>query len=289
MRIVIAALAALCCSAAPAVAQTEPPPQCRYNAAGQVDYQACLDASEPGSPWQILSLINLGTQAYQNTDFARAVGYYDRAQPRDGTLMYSDAGFHANYAATLSQVGRDEEALVQARAALALLQNESTLPEEVRRRFGTIPVDREMVYAAIVGILHKAQDPHAAEVMRTYLALPAQDWVSWANRAAVMLEIDNYPAALEANERALQLESAHPAVQNNQCYILVKLDRAGEALPFCERARAGAPDVAAVRHSVASAYAALGRCADAEREMAEARRRDPVSPEYRAPLPCTPA
>ncbi len=288
MRVAFIALVLLAGGVSAAVAQSDqPPPACRYNAAGQLDYQACLDASAPGTPWHMLSLINLGTQAYQRADFASAVSFYDRAQPNDGTLMYSDAGYHANYAATLSQVGRDADALVQARAALALIDNAPSLPAEVRRRAAGVPVDRELVYAAIVPVLHHARDPQADAAMRAYMALPAQDWVSWANRAAVFLEIGDYATALEANGRALQLERRHPAVLNNQCYILVQLARAGEALPFCEGARAAAPEVAAVRHSAASAYTALGRCAEAEAEIAAARRLDPVSPEYAQPLTCT--
>jgi|GEM_PF-1140174 len=290
MRIVLAALALLALSAPYAAAQDDaPPPQCRYNAAGQVDYQACLDAAPDGSPWQMLSLINLGTDAYNNADFPRAVAFYDRAQPRDGGLMYSDPLYHANYAATLQQVGRSEDALVQARMALAVLQNAPDVPEAVRTSVGAHPVDRDLVYAGILPVLHANDDPQTEAAMAAFIALPAQDWVSWANRAAVMLEIGDYPTALQANERALRMESAHPAVQNNQCYILVKLERANDALPYCERARAAAPEVAAVRHSVASAYAALGRCADAESEMAQARRLDSVSPEYREPLACAPA
>ncbi|HYD87235.1 MAG TPA: hypothetical protein VEA80_07160 [Vitreimonas sp.] len=290
MRTALMALAMIAFSATGVAAQDdEPPPQCRYNAAGQIDYQACLDAARDGSPWQMLSLINLGTQAYNNADFPRAAAYYDRAQPRDGGMMYSDPLYHANYAATLYQVGRSADALVQARMALAVLHNAPEVPEAVRNSVGAHPVDRDLVYAGILPVLHAGNDPQAETAMAEYLALPAQDWVSWANRAAVMLEIGDYPAALRANERALQMEAAHPAVQNNQCYILVKLERAGDALAYCERARAGAPDVAAVRHSVASAYAALGRCADAEREMSEARRLDAVSPEYREAMACTPA
>jgi Flp pilus assembly protein TadD len=289
MRIVLAALALALVPTAVSAQNDQPPPQCRYDAAGQVDYQACLDASTPGSPWHSLSLINLGTRAYQQADFARAVDYYDRAQPGDGTIMYSDAAYHANYAATLSQVGRDADALVQARAALALLQGAQTLPAEVRRRFGAVPVDRELVYAAILPVLHKAGDEQASEVMRAYMALPADDWVSWANRAAVLLEIDDHAAALDANERALQQEQRHPAVLNNQCYILVRLGRAREALSYCESARAAASNIAAIRHSVASAYAALGRCAEADAEMVAARRLDPVTVEYQQSLVCSPA
>ncbi len=266
--------------------QTQPPPECRYNASGQVNYEACLAVSPPGSPWRSLSLMNLATRAYQAADFATAVRYYDEAQPTDGSLMYSDASYHAYYAATLHQVGRPDDAIVQARYALAVLRNAPELPEAARR-FSAIQVDPEIVYTAILPVLHGANDPQTESVMSAYMALPARDWISWANRAAVMLEIGDNQAALRANNEAIRLEPSHPGVLNNQCYILVKLNRAEEALPHCLGARAGAPNIAAVRHSVASAYAALGRCREAEAELGEARRLDPVTEEYRQPIACT--
>jgi tetratricopeptide (TPR) repeat protein len=266
--------------------QVEAPPQCRYNAAGQVDYEACLAVSPPGSPWRSLSLMNLATRAYMAADFATAVRYYDQAQPSDGSLMYSDAGYHAYYAATLHQVGRREDAIVQARYALGVLRNAPELPEAARR-FSATQVDPEVVYSAILPVLHAANDPQTESVMNAYLALPARDFVSWANRAAVMLEIGDLEGALRANNEAMRLSPSHPGVLNNQCYILVKLNRAGEALPHCLGALSGAPDIAAVRHSVASAYAALGRCREAEAELGEARRLDPVTEEYRTPIACS--
>lgn len=287
MRRVLAALILTIATAGVAAAQNDrPPPQCRYDAAGQIDYAACLAASPPGSPWRSLSLMNLGTRAYVAADFAAAVRYYDEAQPADGSAMYSDASYHAYYAATLHQVGRPEDAIVQARRALAVMHNAPEVPEEVRRRFSSVPVDSELIYATILPVLHAAHDPQTGAVMSAYLALPAQDFVSWANRAAVMLEIGDHENALRANAEAMRLAPSHPAVLNNQCYILVRMSRADEALPHCLGARAAAPGVAAVRHSVASAFAALGRCREADSELAEARRLDPISPEYAQPIAC---
>lgn len=285
MRSLIAALSLIAASAAPAFAQDEqPPPQCRYNAAGQVDYEACLAAAPPGSPWASLSLMNLATIAYRNADFATAVRYYDRAQPSDGTTMYSDAAYHAYYAATLYQVGRPDEAIVQARRSLMMLGNSPELPDAARR-FATVNVNPEDVYTSIIPVLHAANDPQTQSVLSAYMALPARDWVSWGNRAAVMLEIGDLEGALRANGEALRL-SQHPGVLNNQCYILVQLNRAQEALPYCLNAQSAAPDIAAIRHSVASAYAALGRCREAETALAEARRLDPVTLEYQQPVVC---
>lgn len=285
MRSLIVALSLVAAAAAPAFAQEDQaPPQCRYDARGQIDFEACLAVAPPGSAWASLSLMNLATRAYRAADFATAVRYYDQSQPTDGTIMYSDAMFHAYYAATLNQVGRPEEALVQARRALAMLRNAPELPEAARR-FATASVDPEQVYASIVPILHAANDPQSESAMRAYMALPARDWVSWGNRAAVMLEVGDLEGALRANGEALRL-SQHPGVLNNQCYILVQLNRAQEALPYCLNAQSAAPDIAAVRHSVASAYAALGRCREAEAAIAEARRLDPVSLEYQQPVVC---
>ncbi len=285
MRSLIAALALIAATAGVAVAQSDqPPPQCRYDAAGQIDYAACLAAAPPGSPWASLSLMNLATMAYRNADYPTAIRYYDQAQPADGTTMYSDAAYHAYYAATLQQVGRSEEALVQARRSLAMLRNSPELPEAARR-FATVSVDPEDVYTSIIPVLRAANDPETQSAISAYMAIPARDWVSWANRAGVMLEIEDFEGALRANGEALRL-SQHPGVLNNQCYILVKLNRAGEALPYCLGAQSAAPEIAAVRHSVASAYAALGRCREAESALAEARRLDPVSLEYQQPIAC---
>jgi tetratricopeptide (TPR) repeat protein len=272
--------------ASAAAAQDQPPPQCRQNAAGQVDYAACAAASEPNSPWRRLSLINLGTQAFLTGDYATAIAHYDAAQPTNGDTFYSDATYHAFYAATLHQVGRADDAIVQARRALAVLRNDASLPPAVRESMRSVWVDPEAVYTAILPVLHAANDPDTAEISAAYLAIPARDWVSWANRAGVLEQIGDLDGALRASGEALRLEPAHPAVLNNHCYILFRADRAAEALPYCERAVAGAPDVAAVRHSLAATLAALGRCDAARAELAEARRLDPVSAEYREELAC---
>jgi Flp pilus assembly protein TadD len=287
MRHALAALAlTIVAFAAPSAQAQQAPPECRQNAQGVVNFEACLAVAPPGSPWRSLSLMNLATQAFRAADYATAVRYYDAAQPGDGNLLYSDASYHAFYASTLHQVGRHAEARIQARHALGMLRNSADLPEAARR-LAAVPVDREVVLAAIVPVLVSEQDPEAESAMSEYLALPATDWVSWVNRGSVMLEIGRFDSALIANSEAMRLEPSHPAVLSNQCYILVKLNRASEALPHCLAARAAAPEVAVVRHSAASAFAALGRCEEAQAELGEARRIDPVTQEYMQPLACT--
>lgn len=277
---------ALCAQPAFAQTQDQPPPQCRYNAAGQVDYAACAAAAAPGTPWRILSLINLGTEAFLRGDYAAATRYYDDAQPTNGQTFYSDPSYHAYRAASLQQVGRGDEALVEARRSLAVLNNDPNLPEEIRRRFGQYSVDRELLYALVLPVLHASDAPETDALRREYVSMPARDWVSWANRAGVLEQVGDLPGALAASEQALRLEPNQPAVLNNHCYILTRAERAAEGLPYCERAVAGAPDVASVRHSLAVALAQLGRCEDAQGALAEARRLDPVSVEYAQPIAC---
>ena len=49
----------------------------------------------------------------------------------------------------------------------------------------------------------------------------------------------------------------------------------------------GAPDVGAVRHSLAAALAGAGRCDEAEAALAEARRLEPATVLYQQPIACT--
>lgn len=287
MRIVLTLAMAVWLVGAANAQQDTPPSECRYDEAGRVDYEACAASAPEGSPWRSLALINLGTQAFRRNDYPAAIRYYDEALPTNGDAFYSDAAFHAYHAATLQAVGRHSEAMAEARRSLAMLRGSTDIPEEARRRFSSVPVDAELIYAAILPVLYAANDPETAGVRDTYMSMPARDWVSWVNRGGVLDQIGDTNGALRANAQALQLEPNHPAVLNSQCYFLGRLGRAAEALPFCERAIVAAPDVAAIRHSRATVLAALGRCEDAESDLAEARRLDPVSAEYKRDLVCT--
>lgn len=225
MRGVVVA-AALCALASPALAQQDQPPAaCHYDAVGRVDYQACLNASAPGTPWAMLSHINLGTQAFQDANYVAAISHYDAAQPSNGDSFYSDASFHAYYAATLQQVGRLREGAAQARRALAILRNDPSLPDGVRQNFSSVQVDHELVYALILPVLHASGDEQAMTVRNAYLQMPAADWVSWANRAGVLQQIGDLPGALLASERACAAASAGPPSSAEQS--LLHLDAFG--------------------------------------------------------------
>jgi predicted Zn-dependent protease len=64
------------------------------------------------------------------------------------------------------------------------------------------------------------------------------------------------------------------------------MNRASEALPQCKTAVDLAPEHAALRDSYADALAALGRCKEAQSELATARRLDPAATIYQRTLIC---
>lgn len=291
MRIALAVIALFAfAGAAVAQQQAQTQPQCRPNSQGRVeDLQACYAASAPGSTARVFAAINLGSDAASRNDYVTAVRYFDEAQPHDGTVLYSDAGFHAQYANTLQQVGRVGEALEQARMALALLRNDPSLPEPVRAQFANMPVDREGALALLLPIFYAAGAPETQSVRQDYMAFAPEDWIGWSNRAAVLQQIGDLPGALTASERAIRLAPNEPGALNNHCYILALNNRAAEGVPYCERAVAALPQIAGIRHSLAFALAGAGQCVRAREELARVRQLDPLSPEYQQDIPCTPA
>lgn len=285
MRFLVAILL-LCSSTAAFAQQDQAPAQCRYDAAGHVDYRACADATEPGTPLHTLSLINLGTEALLAGDYAAAVQHYDAAQLPSGQRFVSDPLYHSYRASALHHVGRKDEAVVEARTALRMLRNPQGLPPEAVAAFSPGSPAIEQVYALILPVLHDANDPDARQLLIAYLAMPERDWISWANRAGVLEQIGELESALRASDRALALQPNNAGVLNNHCYILVRSQRARDALPFCQRARQLEPNIAAIRHSLATVHAEMGQCPESNAEMIAARRLDPVSEAYRSDPEC---
>jgi tetratricopeptide (TPR) repeat protein len=268
--------------------QEATPPECQRNDQGVVNYEACAAATPSGSPPHRLALINLGTQAFLRQDYPSAVRYYDEAQPPNSDRLYSDVTYHAFRAAAFDHVDRHDEALQDAVIALRMLHRDSALPLS-SDRYMPEGVDAEAVYELIVPPLQYGDQGQFHGALEELKALPASDWVSYSNRSAVFDQIHDLPNALEMNQRALALAPNEAEPLNNQCYILFELHRGQEALAYCQRAVAAAPQVAAIRHSYASVLAQLGRCAEAGRELANARRLDPSSIEYRQQLQCGPS
>lgn len=270
----------------PQVQEVPAPPACR-GAFETIDWQACADASGQGTPGYALAMINMGTRAYLEGDYAAALRFYDKAA-LPGHSISSDVLFHTFRGDTYQHTGREAEARADANMAWLMLINDPSVAGTPRDRR---PVDDDLRFFVLTRILPilKVGDPAKFEPARAmFIALPVEGWESLSNRAAVLEQLGEYDAALIDSKRAVDLQPDQPGALNNHCYILIQAGQAQSGLPFCERAVALAPDIAPIRHSYASALAAMGRCGDAERQLAEARRLEPGGAIYREPLACTP-
>ncbi len=116
--------------------------------------------------------------------------------------------------------------------------------------------------------------------------LDVQDWSLRADRAGTLETLGDLAGALVESKQVVDHQPDNPVFLNNHCYILVRMNRALEALPYCERAVASAPTIPEARHSYASVLAAVGQCEAAETQLAEARRLRVDDPLYRQPLTC---
>ncbi len=264
----------------PQVTEVQPPPACRTT-----DYQACADATAPGSPAHSWAMINLGTQAYLSRNFAEAVRLYDAA-PMPGQTVSSDAHFHAFRGDAYRHVGRDKEALEDARMAWRLLSEDPTLPAETRGRYPVADEPRSLILTLILPLLKAGNDPAFEPALAAFHRIPVTDWVGHSQRASVLKNLGDIDGALDNNARAMAGSPDHPGLLNNQCYYLMLADRSPEAIGFCQRAVEREPDEATFHHSYATALARVGRCAEAEAEITTARRLDPSAVSYREPLVC---
>lgn len=249
-------------------------------------WQACADAAGDGTPVYALAMINLGTEAYVRGDMGEALRFYDKAEGT-GLKVSSDLLFHAFRADVYAHAGRAEAASADAKAAWDQLEGRA--PEGVPRS-QLRPIDDQVRFMVLTAILPILKDGEAGTLVRAremYLGLPADDWAALTNRATVLMEMGEFPAAIADSKRAVDMAPEEGGLQNNHCYVLTMAGQPGSGLPYCERAVALIPDAAAIRHSYAAALAGLGRCEDAERQLAEARRLDPSGALYREPLACT--
>lgn len=259
------------------VTREAPPSACVANAQGEVNYEECVAATQPGTGFHWLSLMHLGMYAMARQDVRAAVAYFDRAGSGDGEKFFTRPRLHGYRAAAYRQVGRSADALAEAHVTLSLLRRTESIPAEAYAMFEDTQLNNEVAYAVILPILREANDPDYSSARDEYLAMPSQDWRSLAIRAGTLEALDELEPALTISERVIALQPNDPRVQNNHCYLLVRLQRAAEALPHCELAVTQAPAMAPFRHSYASALAGVGQCERAEAEIAEAARLDPVS------------
>ncbi|HYC99123.1 hypothetical protein [Brevundimonas sp.] len=278
---------ALLLTTAPMEAPQDIPAVCDPASGVETDWVACAGALPEGSQLQRLARLYGASEAYQNRDYAAAERLFDQVGDFG---PYASDSLYTFRADTWRQVGRDKEATADARAAWELLSGEAATQEgspaagaaeaEDRRRF---------LLSLILPILKAGRDPAFEEAFAAYRALPVKDVEGYATLALVLEQLGDFSGALEASLVAVKAEPANAGYLNNHCYILVRAGRAAEGLPFCEKAVQGAPQIGAVRHSLAAALAGAGRCAEAEAALAEARRLEPATVLYQQPLACVAA
>lgn len=271
-------------SGAPQQAKEAPvPPACV--GATFAGWEACADAAEEDSPAYRLAMINLGTEAYLRNDYAAALRFYDKADA-PGEEVVSDVLFHTFRADTYRHAGRDADAAEDARTAWLYIDGRppaGTDPRDLR------PIDDDLRFTVLSLILPILKDAGGSEFQAArdaYLALPVENWQALTMRANALSLIGEHSAAVADSKKAVELQPGDPMLMNNHCYTLVEAGQAAQGLPWCERAVAALPESSHVRHSYAAALAGVGRCADYERQLAEARRIDPSSALYREPIAC---
>jgi len=264
----------------------EIPPACQPAPGVAPDWAACAEALPEGSPQQRLARLNQATEAYLSRDYGAAEQLYDEAAAGDGEV-YSDVWMHAFRGDTYQQVGRDKDAVADARFAWQILSDDPA-HEAVRRMSGPVDEDgRRFLLSLILPILKKGRDPSFDAAFAAFRALPVKDVEGHATLALVLEQLGDFDGALEASLVAVKAEPTNAGYLNNHCYILVRAGRPAEGLPFCEKAVQGAPDIAPIRHSLAAALAGAGRCPEAEAALGEARRLDPATVLYQQPIACT--
>lgn len=262
------------------------PAVCRPDAAGDMDVQACVDAAPKGSAVRSLALINLASRAYLQGDYPRALALYDEAVP-PGLTVTSDVIFHAFRGDTYQHAGRTEAALADADLAWKILKGEVSPSGDAA---DDLPVDDALRFEVLIRILPilKDGDPATfAAAREAFMALPVEGGIALTNRAGLLGKLGDHEGAVADSRRAVALMPDEPGVNNNHCVVLTQAGRAAEGLPYCEAATAAVPQIATVRHSQAEALAALGRCDEAQVQIAEARRLDPSAVLYARPLVCT--
>ena len=249
------------------------------------DWAACAEALPDGSPQQRLARLNQASEAYMARDYGAAERLYDEAAGMES--VWSDVWLHAFRGDTYQQVGRDKDAVADARTAWLILSDDPAW-EAMRRMSGPVDEDgRRFLLSLILPILKKGRDPAFEAAFAAFRALPVKGVEGHATLALVLEQLGDFNGALEASLVAVKAEPTNAGYLNNHCYILVRAGRPAEGLPYCEKAVQGAPDIAPIQHSLAAALAGAGRCAEAEAALAEARRLDPATVLYREPIACT--
>lgn len=278
----IALVLALALTAAP----QEVPAVCDPAPGEAPDWAACAEALPEGSPEQRWARLNQAAEAYLNRDYGAAERLYDAAA-EDDEALFSNVVLHTYRAETYRRVGRDKDATADARIAWRILSGDPAY-EEARRRSPPLTEDVQRgVLQVVLPILKSGRDPDFEAAFGAYRALPVKGAEGYAGLAVVLDRLGDTDGALTASQTALKADPTNAGYLNNHCYILVRVGRPAEGLPYCEKAVQSAPESAPTRHSLAAALAGAGRCEEAEAALAEARRLEPATALYQQPIACT--
>ncbi len=229
-------------------------------------------------------MINLGTAAFIQDDHETAAYYYLLSRS-GGMNISSDITLHAHRSAVFYRTGHMDYAVSDGEQAWNMIEaGETMIPG--------IEMDNEIRFYVLSNILEslyagesEAFDP----AFRMYANLPVNDLQDRANRAAVLSNIGRLDLAIEESALLLEDMPGNPQIENNHCYMLHQAGRDEEALEYCLSALEKSPDAPHIMHSLATVFAALGRCGEADMLMEEARAISPSVALYHEPLECAPA
>lgn len=222
-------------------------------------WMPCYEAAEPQTGIWYLAVINLGTAAFQDGDYETAASFYTLSNPETGTVK-SDVMLHANRAYVFHKVGDSEAALVDAAYAWGLVKSGS---------FGMgnqkLPEGADFyVLTLILEALYSGSSASFQDALETYQALEPTDVYDRANRAAILSEVGFLDEAIIDSAKVLEELFDDAGVLNNHCDMLVRANRALEALQFCEKSVTLDPNQGFSHHSLSTALAKLGRCSEAD-------------------------
>ncbi len=112
----------------------------------------------------------------------------------------------------------------------------------------------------------------AEAIFRKIVNRSPDDEAARVNLGVTLMFQEKYPEALESFQKALALNPNLAEVQNNAGLLYMRMSRLDEAIPYLQRAVELNPRYANAHLNLAEVYRRKGMDAEAEREMAAARR-----------------
>ena len=170
----------------------------------------------------------------------------------------SDAAAHAYLAMCLAEQGEYREATREAEEAIRLAP------------------DSDLPYSALAQVMVRRNQLNLAELaIRNAIQLFPYDADHHAMLAAIKLELRDWPAALDAAEKGLEIDPEHGRCNNLRAMALVKLGRRAEAGQTIDAVLARQPDDALTHANRGWALLHDGQPRKAMEHFREALRLDP--------------